>query len=126
MFLGGALSNEQRFTNAPESARATTLVQQSFPGDQHTRELVIVRSTAATVDDAGFRGQVQAVAAKVMGLGPDVVLGSVDYTTDPSPVLVSADRHAALLLFTMARSGGDVIDDAAVLEEAAREAARRH
>ena len=123
MYLGGALSNEQRFTNDPESARATALVQERFPGDQHTRELVIVRSPGVTVDEKQFRGQVQAVTAKVMGLGPDVVLGSLDYTTDASPVLVSADRHAALLLFTMARSGGDAIEDAKVLEGAAREAA---
>ena len=50
MYLGGALSNEQRFTNDPESARATALVHERFPGDQHTRELVIVRPAAATVD----------------------------------------------------------------------------
>jgi putative drug exporter of the RND superfamily len=123
MYLGGALSNEQRFTNDPESTRATALVQERFPGDQHTRELVIVRSSEATVDDQLFRAQVQAVTAGVMALGPDVVLGSLDYTTDSSPVLVSEDRHAALLLFTMARTGGDVIDDAQVLQGAAREAA---
>jgi putative drug exporter of the RND superfamily len=123
MYLGGALSNEQRFTNDPESARATALVQERFPGDQHTRELVIVRSPGVTVDDKQFRDQVQAVIAKVMGLGPDVVLGSLDYTTDASPVLVSADRRAALLLFTMTRTGGGAVGDAKVLEGAARQAA---
>ena len=105
MYLGGALSNEQRFTNDPESARATALMQQSFPGDEHTRELVIIRSAGATVDDQGFRERSRPLH-RVMGLGSDVVLDSVDYTTDASPVLVSADRHAALLLFTMARAAG--------------------
>ena len=33
-----------------------------------------------------------------------MVQAGIDYTTDASPVLVSADRHAALLLFTMAEA----------------------
>jgi putative drug exporter of the RND superfamily len=122
LYLGGALSNEQSFTNDPESARAQAMVDKAFPGNDRTRELVIVRSAHLTVDDAEFHTQVQAVISRVMGLGPDVVASSVDYITAADPVLVSTDRHAALLLFTMARSAGDAADDAKALEAAAREA----
>jgi putative drug exporter of the RND superfamily len=123
MYLGGALRNEQSFTNDPESARATALINQTFPGNEHTRELVIVRSAGLTVDDQQFRDRVQTVTSRVMQLGPGVVLGGIDYTTDPSPVLVSADRHAALLVFTMAKPVGEAVDDAEALAAAAREAA---
>jgi hypothetical protein len=55
MYLGGALSNEQSFTNDPESSRATVLMNEAFPGTDQTRELVILRSAALTVDDQQFR-----------------------------------------------------------------------
>ncbi len=122
LYLGGALSNEQSFTNDPESARATALVNESFPGHNHSGELVIVRSPALTVDDQQFREQVQAVTAGVTALGPSVVQSAIDYTSDPSSVLISADRHAALLVFTMAEPAGAAIDDAEALAAAARDA----
>jgi putative drug exporter of the RND superfamily len=123
LYLGGALSNEQRFTNDPESSRATALTNDAFPGNNQSRELVIVRSPGFTVDDPQFREQVQSVTSRVLTLGPNVVRSGIDYTTDPSPVLVSADRHAALLVFTMAQSAGAATDDAEALETAARDTA---
>ncbi len=125
MYLGGALKNEQSFTNDPESTRAFAAINEAFPEQEQTRELVIVRSPAFTVDDPQFLEQVQAVSAGVLALGPEVVLGGMDYTTDPSPVLVSADRHSALLLFTMAKEAGKATDDAKALSEAATAAATR-
>ena len=65
-----------------------------------------MRSAGLTVDDPQFGEQVQAVSAQVMALGTGVVEAAVDYTTDDSPVLVSTDRHAALLLFTMGTEAG--------------------
>jgi putative drug exporter of the RND superfamily len=121
MYLGGALSNQQSFTNDPESARATALINEAFPGNNQPRELVIVRSVGLTVDDPEFREQVRATTGRVTALGPAVVLGAIDYTTDPSPVLVSTDRHAALVVFAMAQTTGAAMDDAAALETAARE-----
>ncbi len=122
LFLGGALSNEDSFTNDPESFRATALINETFPGNNQSRELVIVRSAGLTVDDQQFREHVQAVTARVMALGPNVVSASMDYTTDASPVLVSTDRHAALLVFNMTRSAGDAMDDSKALTAAARDA----
>ena len=123
LYLGGALSSQQHFTNDPESSRATALISDKFPGTDRSRELVIVRSPGFTVDDPQFREQVQAASARVMALGPAVALAGIDYTTDPSPALVSADRHAALLVFTMAQSAGAAADDAEPLETAARDTA---
>jgi RND superfamily putative drug exporter len=122
LFLGGALSNEDSFTNDPESFRATALINETFPGNNQSRELVIVRSAGLTVDDQQFREHVQAVTARVMALGPNVVSAGMDYTTDASPVLVSTDRHAALLVFNLTRSAGDAMDDSKALTAAAREA----
>jgi putative drug exporter of the RND superfamily len=122
MYLGGALQNEQSFTNDPESSRAQALVDKAFPGTDQTRELVIIKSADHTVDDAQFRAQAQAVTSQVMALGSDVVAGYADYTTDPNPVLISADRHSALLLFTMTKPVGDAGDDAGALATTVREA----
>jgi RND superfamily putative drug exporter len=122
LFLGGALSNEDSFTNDPESFRATALINEAFPGNNQSRELVIIRSAGLTVDDQQFREHVQAVTARVMALGPNVVSAGMDYTTDASPVLVSTDRHAALLVFNLTRSAGDAMDDSKALTAAAREA----
>jgi len=123
LYLGGALSSQQHFTNDPESSRATALINDKFPGNDQSRELVIVRSPGFSVDQPQFREHVQAVTSRVLALGPNVVLSGIDYTTDASPVLVSADRHAALLVFTMAQSVGIATDDAKALTTAAREAA---
>ena len=123
LYLGGALSNEQRFTNDPESSRATALINKAFPGNDQSREIVIVRSAGLTVDDQQFREQVQKVTAQVMALGPTVVKSGVDYTANPSPVLISTDRHAALAFFDMASAPDNATADAAALETAARNAA---
>ena len=86
MYLGGALSNEQSFTNDPESSRALAVVNDSFPGSEQTQELVIVRSPELTVDDERFREQVHATSAQVLALGPEVVVGGIDYTKEGVPV----------------------------------------
>ncbi len=123
LYLGGALTNEDSFTNDPESFRATALINEAFPGNHQSPELVIVRSAGLTVDDQAFREQVQAVSARVLALGPAVVQAGMDYTTDSSPVLISTDRHAALLIFNMTHSAGAAVDDAEALAAAARGAA---
>jgi RND superfamily putative drug exporter len=122
LYLGGALSNEQSFTNNPESFRAQELVDQVFPDAKQSRELVILRSETKTVDEEEFRQQVRAVDGKVMALGPDIVVAGADYTTDDSPVLISTDRHAALLVFTMAGSAGSGTEDAKALGAAVHDA----
>ena len=126
LLLGGALSNEQSFTNDPESSRALQVISEAFPGDTRSQELVILRSGDLTVDDQQFRQQVQAVSAQVMALGTGVVENAVDYTTNDSPALISTDRHAALLLFTMGAEAGSgaAVDDAEALAAAARQASR--
>ena len=123
LYLGGALSNEDGFTNDPESFRAMALIDEAFPGNNQSPELVIVRSSGLTVDDPEFREQVQAVSAAVLALGPEVVQAGLDYTTDSSPVLVSSDRQGALLIFNMTNSAGAAVDDAQALAAAARGAA---
>jgi RND superfamily putative drug exporter len=121
LYLGSALTNEDGFTNDPESFRAADLVNQAFPSDNYSRELVIVRSADLTVDDEQFREHVGAVSGRVLALGPTVVRACMDYTTDDSPVLVSTDRHAALLVFSMAETEDAGVEDAEALAAAARD-----
>ncbi len=122
LLLGGALKNEQGFTNDPESFRATGLVADAFPGDDRANELVIVRSAELTVDDPVFSEKVRSVSGAVLALGSDVVAAGIDYTTDDSPVLISSDRHSALLVFSMAGDSDAAIDHAALLDTAAHDA----
>ncbi len=123
LYLGGALTNEDGFTNDPESFQAMALIDEAFPDNNQSPELVILKSADLTVDDQEFREQVQAVSAGVLALGPEVVQSGMDYTTSPSPALVSSDRHGALLIFNLTDSSGAAVDDAEALAAAARGAA---
>jgi RND superfamily putative drug exporter len=120
MFLGSALSSNPHFTNNPESARADALITASFPGSDQPQVLVILRSDSLTVDDPAFREQMAAVTTAVAALGPGVIAGAIDYTTTPLPILISADRHAALSVFTLAGTEATFADDAAALNAAAK------
>jgi RND superfamily putative drug exporter len=102
LFLGGSLTSEDHFTSNPESARADALISERLPATDKQQELIIVRSETLTVDSAAFREQVAGVSSRVMALGTDVVESAVDYTTVPLPSLISTDKHATVVVFTMA------------------------
>ena len=52
---GDALTNQDNFTNKPESVQAEERLEERLRGERPLTETVIVRSAAATVDDEAFR-----------------------------------------------------------------------
>ena len=63
--------------------------------------MVIVHSAALTVDQAGFRGRVEALRAELAKLDPGVVRVGPSYYETHAPPQVSADRHSTLIPLSM-------------------------
>ncbi|MBI2912396.1 MAG: MMPL family transporter [Chloroflexi bacterium] len=100
--LGSALTTEEGFTSNPESKRAEKLLGDQLRGPEHANEIVIVRSTATTVDDPQFRSFVQGLFTDISALGPGIIAGGTNYYASGDSSLVSSDRHTTILPFTMA------------------------
>jgi len=100
--LDSALTQEQEFTNNPESKRADQLLEERLRGPEKVNEIVIVRSSQHTVDDPEFESQVERIYADVSGLGPEIIEGGTNYYQAQDESLVSSDRHATILPFIMA------------------------
>ncbi len=66
--VGDVLTTEFALTNEPESVRADQLLEERLRGPEQARELVIVGSTSATVDDAEFQAFVDGLLAEIRGL----------------------------------------------------------
>src|SRR3990170_5974382 len=63
--IGDTLTAEFRLTNEPESVRADNLLEQRLRGPEQARELVIVESSTATVDDPEFGAFVAGLLAEI-------------------------------------------------------------
>jgi RND superfamily putative drug exporter len=107
LFLSDALVTEVRSTNDPESQVALDLMNSRLGQTEDTTldEVIIVRSATYTVDDPQFANVVNGLYADLTALGPDVVLGGATYYMTQDPSMVSADRHSAMLAFTMPENG---------------------
>ncbi|MCH8184535.1 MAG: MMPL family transporter [Chloroflexi bacterium] len=112
-FLSDALTTQFVFTNDPESQRGFDLIEKLRGLPNSTNEVVIVRSEAMTVDDPAFRLAVEGVVSDLQALGPDVIRQGtlVSFYQTGSPFLVSADRRATLVPFTMAGDFDDATDN---------------
>lgn len=106
--LAGVLTTQIGFTNNPESARASTLLQDRLSGPQKANDVIIVTSSTLTVDDASFKQAVTDLYGKVMALGTDVIASGVTYYQVGADSLVSRDRHTTIIPITMAGT----LDDA--------------
>jgi uncharacterized membrane protein YdfJ with MMPL/SSD domain len=63
-FLGDALTGEAEQLNNPESEQAYDLIDEHVPASpQFTSDVVLIRSTSATVDQPAFRRKLEAVQA---------------------------------------------------------------
>jgi RND superfamily putative drug exporter len=112
--LGDALTTDADITTNPESKQARTLIEERLHGPQRVREIVIVQSQDATVDDPAFRSFVEGLYREVTALGPDVVAGGTNYYQSGDESLVSADRRTTILPLSMAgtfEDAGDNIDE---------------
>ena len=106
--LGSALTAEMKFTRAPESQRGMELLKDRLTGPQKFEEIVIISSDDLTVNDPGFKQQVEHLAADVATLQPDAIEGAANYYQTHDQSMVSADRHSTIMPVIMAGS----LDDA--------------
>ncbi len=93
--VGDVLTTEFAITNDPESARADQLLEERLRGPEQARELVIVGSTSATVDDAEFQAFVDGLLAEIRGL-EGVVGGATSFYETGDERLVSTGRDKTL------------------------------
>jgi RND superfamily putative drug exporter len=109
-FLGDALSGDEEVTSSTESRRADRLQAQHLAdGSPDATEVVVVRSTTATVDQPRFQRRVETLAEQLEQAGAVGVATSYD-TGDRR--LVSRDEHASGMLVALGRDAEDDVEDA--------------
>jgi putative drug exporter of the RND superfamily len=111
-FLGDALSGDEEVTTDTESRRADQLEFERFADDRSrargdATEVVVLRSSAATVDEPAFEQAVQGIAADLRQAGATRV--ATFYETGERR-LVSGDRDATALLVSLGRDAEDDVD----------------
>ena len=109
--LASGLTTEVALTNDPESQRAENLLEDRLRGPEPTNEVVIVRSTDATVDDPRFRQAVEDIYADISALGPGIVASGTNFYQSNDSSLVSDDRHTTILPFVMTGDHEDAEDN---------------
>ena len=70
-------TTDANFTNKPESAKGSDLIEQRLRKDEPLTETVIVRSANATVDDAAFQSKMNQIATDLSAR--DYVVSTTDY-----------------------------------------------
>jgi RND superfamily putative drug exporter len=120
-FLGDALSGDEEVTRATDSRRADELVSQRFAEQrgslgQGVTEVVVVRSTHATVDEPRFERRVRVLTGELQLAGATQVTSFYDTGEQR---LVSQDRDATALLVALGPNADDDIEDIVDTVEAA-------
>jgi RND superfamily putative drug exporter len=92
--LGSALTTSVRFTDNPESARATALLE-DVRGESANTEFIIISNEELTAGDPEFVAYVKTVQDRAASLGDAVVVSVGSYLTLDGPV--SESGHTALL-----------------------------
>ena len=111
--LGDALTTQFTFTNTPESQRGVDLIEELRGLPRSTNEVVIVQSDNFGVDDPEFRQLVESLYTELRALGPGVIRQDtlIHYYQFQAPFLVSEDRRATIIPFTMAGNFDDATDN---------------
>jgi uncharacterized membrane protein YdfJ with MMPL/SSD domain len=120
-FLGDALSGDEEVTSDTDSRRADELVFERFADERGWRgrdatEVVVVRSSGATVDEARFERRVQGIAAQLRRAGATRVTSFYD---TGERRLVSRDRDATWMPVALGRDAEDDIEGVVDAVEAA-------
>ena len=113
--LSSALTTAFRFTNTPESQRALDLMEK-LRGPIGTNEVVIIQSVSddLNVDSPAFQNFVEEeLFSKLDALGPEVIKAGtlINYYQARAPFLVSENRLATIIPFTMAGDYDDSTDN---------------
>ena len=105
VLLGDTLTTDAEMTNHPESYRGYDVLAQHFPpSNDYVNEFVVVRSRTHTFGDPAFRKKVASLAGAISVTG--AVQPVRTFYSTGNRMLVSRDRHAAVLLVGM-RGNGD-------------------
>ena len=89
-FIDGTMTTEFYFFNNPDSKKADTLLEDRLRGPADVKEVVVVRSTELTVDDAEYRDHVTGLHDEIAGLGEGIVASVASYYQTGDESLVSA------------------------------------
>jgi uncharacterized membrane protein YdfJ with MMPL/SSD domain len=92
------LTTEDEITSNPESEQGYDAIGRHFPPDpqeEYVNELILVRSSTLSVEDAAFRDKVEALLADVQESG--VVHNAESFYSSGDSALVSEDRGATLI-----------------------------
>ena len=140
--LPSATTTDFRLGGQYESERAAALLEEKLRGPAKLAEIVLVESSSTTVDDAAFRAKVESVHQGIAALGPGYVSGGLDnqplhhyyqvldagpllteeQRNQVLPLLVSSDRSAVMMHYTLAGTTQEATDNVAevmhVVEEA--------
>jgi RND superfamily putative drug exporter len=111
-FLGDALSGDEEVTSQTESRRANELEFDRFPHGPRARardvsEVIVVRSSQATVGESRYEERVRQIAAEVRRAGASRAVTYYDTREDR---LVSRDRDATAMLVALGSQPEDRID----------------
>jgi uncharacterized membrane protein YdfJ with MMPL/SSD domain len=109
VLLGDTLTTDAEMTNNPESYRGYDVLTQHFPpSNDYVNEFVVVRSRTTTVGEPAFRAKVTSLADTIAATG--VVQPVRTFYSTGNRMLVSRDRHAAVLLVGMWGDGDKGIE----------------
>ena len=104
-FLEDGLTNKFVFTNDSEVKVGIDLVEDEIRGPIGTNEVVVIESTAFTMDDQEFRDVVVELATNIAELGPEIVrletLGSY-YGLGQPEFMRGEDNRSTFIPFVMA------------------------
>ncbi len=114
--LGSALTTEFNFTDNPESAQATQLIE-DVRGESANTEFVLITSETATAADPEYVEYVTLVQTTVAALGPEVVNGVGSYLTEDGPVSESG-RTALLPVLMAGEDRAEAAENAELVKEA--------
>jgi uncharacterized membrane protein YdfJ with MMPL/SSD domain len=109
--LASGLTTEVSITNDPESERADNLLEDRLRGPDPTNEIVIVRSSDATVEDPQFRGFVEDLYGEISGLGSGIIASGTNFYQSNDPSLVSEDGRTTILPFVMTGDHEEAADN---------------
>ena len=122
--VDGTMTTEFHFFNNPESKQADSLLEARLRGPADVNEVIIVRSSTITVDDASYEDFVNGLRNDVAALGSSLVASVVNYYETGDESLVSADRQTTVVPIVMAgefkdaesnvKSVLEIVDEASV------------
>ncbi len=98
--LGDTLTSDASgtLTNNPESMQADALLSERLGEASNTfGEIVVIRSSSVTVDDAAYRSYVEELYGDLTSLDETVLAGATNYFLSGDESLVSSDRRTTLM-----------------------------